>query len=81
MVSYIIVKAVTDDVDQLEVLKLAVKEYQDKYDNSDVIYTEKSKKTFEDALAAAQKLIDDNETDETVLANAKKHLSQHTMHW
>ena len=31
MVSYIIVKAVTDDVDQLEVLKLAVKEYQDKY--------------------------------------------------
>ena len=74
MVSYIIVKAVTDDVDQLEVLKLAVKEYQDKYDNSDVIYTEKSKKTFEDALAAAQKLIDDNETDETVLANAKEAL-------
>ena len=39
-----------------------------------MIYTEKSKKTFEDALAAAQKLIDDNETDETVLANAKEAL-------
>ena len=74
MVSYIIVKAVTDDVDQLEVLKLAVKEYQDKYNNSDVTYTEKSKKTFEDALAAAQKLIDANETDATVIANAKEAL-------
>ena len=74
MVSYIIVKAVTDDVDQLEVLKLAVEEYQNKYNNSDVTYTEKSKKTFEDALAAAQKLIDDNETDVTVIANAKEAL-------
>lgn len=70
VLSYIIVKAVTEDVDQLEVLQLTVDEYLAKTENKG--YTEKTKAVFDQAIADAQKLIKDQSTDAEAIQAARE---------
>ncbi len=68
-------KAVEDAYKALEEdnsLAGAIAYYQDRVTNSGKEYTATSKKVFDDAIAAAQKLVTDNETDAAKIAAAKK---------
>ena len=71
IVNYIIVKAIPgSDADALAVLKVTVQKYLEKAEGKD--YTTTTKAVFDQAIADAQKLIDENSEDTDAIAAAKK---------
>ena len=71
IVNYIIVKAIPgSDADALAVLKVTVQKYLEKVEGKD--YTTTTKEAFDQAIADAQKLIDENSEDADAIAAAKK---------
>ena len=71
IVNYIIVKAIPgSEADALAVLKVTVQKYLEKVAGKD--YTTTTKAAFDQAIADAQKLIDENSADTDAIAAAKK---------